>query len=134
MFFNSGFVTCLPAVNFFFRNPLQILKKVRRSQAMIPCHRFYQFHLVHVCLSVNILAWQEHSDCICFQLYDWLNIWFLCYSWVDVLWKESFPLLTWKFNIHLIWSRKNMQFYKNEKKEKKPEYPCTQPLLFFPYK
>lgn len=66
-------------------------------------------------LSVNMCAWHERFDCICSHLYGCSNISFLCYNWFDVIWKKSFPPLTWKFNICLIWSRKNMQFYINKK-------------------
>lgn len=112
----SSIAALLPVCLWLISSSEILCKYYRKSKEARPWYMSsFLSVLPGASLSVNIWASQEHFDCICSHLYGWSNSWFVLILFL-YLWKESFPHLTWKFNIRLIWSRKNMQFYINEQK------------------
>lgn len=112
----SSIAALLPVCLWLISSSEILCKYYRKSKkpGHDTCHRFYQFCLVQVCPltsgHVKSILIAFVLICMAGQIVDF------CLNCFDILWKESFPHLTWKFNIRLIWSRKNMQFDINEQK------------------
>lgn len=112
----SSIAALLPVCLWLISSSEILCKYYRKSKEAKPWYMssFYQFYLVQVC---PLTSGQVKSILIAFVLICMAGqIVDFCLNCFDILWKESFPHLTWKFNIRLIWSRKNMQFYINEQK------------------